>query len=97
LLDTHGIRDDEPARVLASPALPAVCRELAVRAAQRFDEADRWLAQEDRRHVRPALIMRGVYRLTLDRLIAHDWRHLEPPVRISKAARLWVAVRDGLL
>ena len=49
------------------------------------------------RRVRPALIMRGVYRLTLDRLIAHDWQQLEPPVRVSKAARLWVALRYGLL
>jgi phytoene/squalene synthetase len=60
---------------------------------QRFDEADRWLAQEDRRDVRPALIMRGVYRLVLERLIAADWQQLEPRVRVSKAARLWVAIR----
>jgi phytoene synthase len=97
LLDRHGIAGDDPARVLADPALPAVCRELAARAALRFDAADRWLAQEDRRDVRPALIMRGVYRLTLERLIADDWRQLDPPVRLSKAVRFWVAVRHGLL
>jgi phytoene synthase len=97
LLEKHGITSDQPEQVLASPALPAVCRELAARAAGRFEEADRWLAAEDRRNVRPALIMRGVYRLTLERLIAHDWQQLDPPVRVSKAARLWVAIRYGLL
>jgi squalene synthase HpnD len=97
LLGRHGIASDEPARVLRDPALPAVCRELAARAAERFDAADRWLAQEDRREVRPALIMRGVYRRTLERLIVQDWQQLEPPVRLGRAERLWVAIRHGLL
>jgi presqualene diphosphate synthase len=97
LLLRHGIASDDPARVLRDPDLPVVCQELAARAAGRFDAADRWLAQENRRDVRPALIMRGVYRLTLERLIADDWRQLDPPVRLGKAERLWVAVRHGLL
>ncbi|MEM7226865.1 MAG: presqualene diphosphate synthase HpnD [Pseudomonadota bacterium] len=97
VLDRHGIHGDDPFQVLAHPLLPGVCGELAARAMQRFDEADRWLAQEERRAVRPALIMRGVYRLILDRLIAEEWQRLLPPVRVSKAARLWVAIRQGLL
>ena len=97
LLDRHGIAGDDPAIVLRDPALPAVCRELAARAALRFDAADRWLAQEDRGDVRPALIMRGVYRRTLERLIAKDWQQLDPPVRLGKAERLWIAIRHGLL
>jgi squalene synthase HpnD len=97
LLGRHGIASDEPARVLRDPALPTVCRELAARAAECFDAADRWLAREDRRAVRPALIMRGVYRRTLERLIAKDWQQLDPPVRLGKAERLWVAIRHGLL
>ena len=97
LLDRHGIAGREPAEVLRDPALPAVCRELAARAAERFAAADRWLAQEDRRQVRPALIMRGVYRRTLERLTAGDWRQLDPPVRLGKAERLWIAIRHGLL
>jgi squalene synthase HpnD len=97
LLDRHRIAGDDPARVLGDPALPAVCRELAARAVSRFDAADRWLAREGRRHVRPALIMRGVYRRTLERLIANDWRQLDPPVRLGKAERLWAALQHGLL
>jgi squalene synthase HpnD len=97
LLGRHGITSDDPAHVLREPALPAICRELAARAASRFDAADRWLAREDRRQVRPALIMRGVYRRILERLIAKDWQQLDPPVRLGKAERLWVAIRHGLL
>jgi phytoene synthase len=97
MLHRHGITSADPAVVLPDPALPAVCRELAASAAQRFDVADRWLAGEDRRAVRPALIMRGIYRRTLERLIAQDWRKLDPPVRLGRAERLWVAIRHGLL
>jgi len=97
LLDRHGIGGDDPARVLRDPGLPAVCRELAARAAERFDAADRWLAREERRLVRPALIMRGVYRRTLERLVAGDWRQLDPPIRLGRAERLWVVIRHGLL
>jgi phytoene synthase len=97
LLGRHGIASDDPAEVLRDPALPAVCRELAAHAARRFDAADRWLAREDRHEMRPALIMRGVYRRTLERLIAKDWQQLDPPVRLGKAERLWVAIRHGLL
>ncbi len=97
LLDRHGIASADPARVLRDPALPAVCRELAAHAAERFAAADRWLGREDRRLVRPALIMRGVYRRTLERLIAHDWQQLDPPIRLGKAERLWLAIRHGLL
>ncbi|MEM7023634.1 MAG: squalene/phytoene synthase family protein, partial [Pseudomonadota bacterium] len=92
----QGIAPDDPSAVLRDPRLPSVCRELAARAAQRFDEADRWLRQERRRDVRPALIMRGVYELTLRRLIADDWQHLDPPLRLGKAERLLVALRHGL-
>jgi len=97
LLDRHGITSDAPADVLRHRALPAVCRELAAQAATRFDAADRWLRREERRLVRPALIMRAVYRRTLERLIAHDWQQLDPPVRLGKAERLWLAIRHGLL
>ena len=96
LLERQGIDADDPRAVLRDPRLPAVCRELAARATQRFDEADRWLRQERRRDVRPALIMRGVYELTLRRLIADDWQHLDPPLRLGKAERLLVALRHGL-
>ena len=97
LLTRHGIAARETAAVLAHPALPAVCEELAVLARQRFDEAIAAMARCDRRKIRPAVVMMHVYRAILDKLIRRGWRRLDEPVSVSKAAKLWIALRYGLL
>jgi phytoene synthase len=97
LLTGHGIATRDTAAVLAHPALPAVCEELAVLARQRFDEAIAAMAQCDRRKIRPAVVMMHVYRAILDKLIRRGWRRIDAPVSVSKAAKLWIALRYGLL
>ncbi len=97
LLRTHGIADGEAARVLAHPSLPAVCRELADLAWQRFDETKRALDACDRRRMRPAIVMMEVYRQLLKRLVAGGWRRLGVRVRLSKAEKLWIAFRHGMM
>ena len=97
LLDRQAIAERDPTRVLDHPALPAVCAELAERARQRFDEADRRFAGSDRRRMRPALVMMQVYWRTLERLVARGWQRLDQPVRLAKPERLWLALRYGLL
>jgi presqualene diphosphate synthase len=97
LLTGHGIATRETAAVLAHPALSAVCEDLAVLARQRFDEAIAAMAQCDRRKIRPAVVMMHVYRAVLDKLIRRGWRRLDEPVSVSKAAKLWIALRYGLL
>jgi len=97
LLTRHGITTRETAAVLANPALPAVCEDLAILARQRFDEAIAAMAQCDRRKIRPAVVMMHVYRAILDKLIQRGWRRLDEPVAVSKAAKLWIALRYGLL
>lgn len=97
LLARHGIDAGEgiPA-VLAHPALDAACREIAARARARFAEADRHLADSDRRALRPALLMLGIYEDLLDRLEARGWRGDEPPLSVGKPAKLLAAMRKGL-
>lgn len=97
LLEQNGIPIEQPERALAHPALGEVCASIAARAALDFERAERWLARERRRHVRPALIMMHVYRRTLERLVARGWRDLDRPVRVGRAERLWLAIRHGLL
>lgn len=97
LLTRHGITTRETTAVLAHPALPTVCEDLAVLARQRFDEAIAAMAQCDRRKIRPAVVMMHVYRAILDKLIQRGWRRLDEPVAVSKAAKLWIALRYGLL
>jgi phytoene synthase len=97
LLERHGIRDHAPDTVLAHPALPEVCGALAELAEQRFCEAQRCFVHGHRARLRPALIMMGIYRRTLERLLARGWQRLDQPVRLAKPERLWLALRHGLL
>lgn len=97
LLRAHGIPDGEADRVLAHPSLPAVCRALADLAEQRFDETDRALEACDRRRMRPAIVMMEVYRQLLKRLVARGWRRLDVRVKLSKAEKLWIAFRHGMM
>jgi phytoene synthase len=97
LLARHGIAARAPAAVLAHPALPRVCDDLAALARQRFDEAIAAMRACDRRKIRPAVVMMHVYRRVLEQLIRRGWRRLDEPVKVSKAAKLWIALRYGLL
>jgi len=47
--------------------------------------------------MRPAVVMLKVYRRTLDALVARGWERLAEPVAVSRAAKLWIAFRHGVL
>ena len=96
ILLRHGIATDDPMEVLHDRRLPLVCRDVAVMALNYYREAEAAMAQCRHKAMRPAAVMKAVYRATLDRLIAADWRHPEEPVRVSKLLKLWLAFRHGL-
>jgi phytoene synthase len=97
LLDRHGIAGAEPAAVLAHPALPKVCAEVARMARGRFAEAERAMADCPRRAMRPAALMKAMYRAILDRLERRGWTALDRPVKTPKALKLWFVVRHGVI
>jgi squalene synthase HpnD len=97
LLDRHDIRSAEPATVLRHPALPAVCRDLAAVAEEHFQQAARAMALCSHRAMRPAALMAAFYHATLEALLRADWRHPEQRVRLSKALKLWLVLRRGIL
>ena len=97
LLERHGIAARDPAAVLAHPSLSKACEDLAAIARASYDEARAWLAQLDRRTMRPAIIMLEIYSRSLAALVARGWRELERPVGPSKLTKLWIALRYGLL
>ena len=96
LLAAHGVAGSEPAAVLRDPALPLVCRDLARIAEGHYRAADAALAECTRRAMRPAAIMKAIYRATFDRLVAADWRNLDREVRTPTVVKLWLALRHGL-
>ena len=97
MLDRHGIRGTVPAEALRHPALPAVCRDLAALAEAHFAEADLAMAHCSRRAMRPAVMMGAFYRAMLDALKHSGWRDPTRRVSLSKAQKLWLVLRHGLL
>jgi phytoene synthase len=63
----------------------------AERARIRYEAAARLLPPEDRRALRPAQAMGGIYRALLDQLHARGFPCLGPPLRLSKPRRLAIA------
>jgi len=97
ILDRHGIRDEEPLRVLRHPALPAACRDLAALAERHFAEADRAMARCSRRAMRPAAVMGAFYRAMLEALLRSEWRDPGMRISLSKGQKLWLVLRHGLI
>ena len=97
LLDAHGVDLAEPRAVLDHPALPDVCADLSALARRRFANAAAALERCAGRPMRPAVAIMETYRRLLDRLEQRGWRRLDEPVTLSKAEKLWIVLRHGVV
>jgi phytoene synthase len=96
LLQAHGIHAVTPSWVLAHPALPSVCRELATLAEERYVAAAEAITACSRHTMRPAAVMLHVYWALLRELLACGWRRLDQPVRLAGWRKAGIFVRHGL-
>jgi phytoene synthase len=96
LLHAHGIFAATPSWVLAQPALPDACRDLAVLAERHYAAAAEAIAACPRSTMRPAAVMLGISRALLDEVLARGWQRLDEPVRIPSWRRLALLLRHGL-
>ncbi len=96
-LDRHGVGGEDPMAVLRHPALPAVCREVAVVAEAHFCDSARAMAQCRRQAMRPAAVMAAIYRATLQELLRREWRGPAARVNLSKLRKLSLVLQHGLL
>jgi len=97
LLTRHGIESHDPLVVVAHPALPLVCRDFAELARAQFARSDQAMSVCSRRAMRPATLMREMYRSLFRRLDAEGFVPRDPPVKVPAAAKLWCVVRHGLV
>ncbi len=95
-LSAHGIDAGEPLAVLAHPALPLVCRDVAEVARNHYREARAAMADCSRSAMRPATVMLEMYHAIFQRCEATGWRPSPVPVRVPTAVKLWCALRHGL-
>jgi phytoene synthase len=85
-----------PRWVLAQPALPDVCRDLAALAERHYAAAAEAMTACPRSTMRLVAVMLGIYRAVLHELLARGWQRLDEPVRISLSHRLALLLRHGL-
>jgi phytoene synthase len=91
LLQAHGVFTTMPNAVLAHPALPRICRDLASLADAHYTAATAAMADCPRRGLRPAAVVLALHRGLLHRLLAQGWTRLEnnlrtPPWRLAALA-----------
>jgi presqualene diphosphate synthase len=98
LLERHGIPTTAvPRTVLRHPALPAACGDLAAIAMRHFDDASAAMARCSRRAMRPAAVMAALYRTMLEALRHSEWRDPAERIQLSKAQKLRLVLRHGLI
>ena len=81
--------------VVLHEALPSVCNSLAEIALAHYHDASSAMTGCSRRNMRPALMMMLVYQGVLNELMNRGWKNLKKPVKVSKAAKLWILLRHG--
>ena len=97
MLAAHGISAREPQAVLADPNLPKVAAEIGGIAADKFTEARDLLRQCDADRVKPAAMMIEAYERIFRRMERRGWARVLEPAGLTKAEKLWVAFRYGVL
>ncbi len=83
-LNDAGIAGDDPAIVIASPAIDKACAPVAARAERHFAEADKIMAASPRPAVRAPRIMGSAYRIIFDRIRARGWQAPRQRIRLSR-------------
>jgi phytoene synthase len=96
-LEEAGVDYADAGRALSDPALPVVCRRLAVLAEEKFREAHAMLGACDRKAMKPAIVMLEAYHRLLKKLQASDWRDPTQRASLPRLEKLWVALKHGFL
>lgn len=94
-LRAAGVSNDEPSEAVASPAIGAVCSEVAERASAHFAEADAIMARVPRRLVSTPRVMSAAYRMILARLKRRGWAAPRTRVRIARWRLLLIILRNA--
>jgi presqualene diphosphate synthase len=92
-----GITANDPATVLANPAIGKVCEPVVARAECHFAQAEAIMARSPRRAVKTPRIMAAAYRIYLDRMIARGWQAPRERVRLRRWQFLWILLRYAIV
>jgi phytoene synthase len=96
-LQAAGIAGNEPAAVLAHPALPKACAAVVERARAHFAEAETIMAGAKRSTVRAPRIMGAAYKSILDALVERGFSAPRRPIKISKPRLILTILRYAFI
>ena len=92
-----GVTASDPAAVIADPRIDAAARVLAAEARQHYAEADAVMRSARRGQLKAPRLMRAAYGKILERMQEKGWAAPRHRVSLSKAEKIWLLVRHGLM
>ena len=97
LLADHGVTARDPKGVLADAKLIPAVAEIGALAEGKFAEARALIGQCEGDRVKPATMMMEAYERIFRRMRGRGWHRVLELAGLTKAEKLWVAFRYGLL
>jgi len=92
LLARHNITSRDPAEVLRSPSLPALCFDLSTGIKHHYDEADKAMNRCQWQAMKPARLMRRYYGTIFHNLLKAGWKNPQQRVGLSFFQKIAIAL-----
>jgi len=96
-LNAAGITSTDPLTVAADPRLPRVCEDILKLARDHFAASNEIMARNPRRLVRAPRIMSEYYHAILEKLVERGFAPPRSPVKLSKAAKIFILIRYAFI
>lgn len=96
-LNAAGIMSNDPLTVASDPRLLRVCEDILKQARSHFAKSDDIMARNSRRVVRAPRIMSEYYHAILDKLVERGFALPRTPVKLSKAAKIFILIRYAFI
>jgi phytoene synthase len=96
-LNAAGIMSNDPLAVASDPRLPRVCEGVLKQARSHFAKSNDIMARNSRRVVRAPKIMSEYYHAILEKLVERGFALPRKPVKLSKAAKIFILIRHAFI
>ena len=96
-LNAAGIMSNDPLVVASDPRLPRACEGILKQARDHFAKSNDIMARNSRRVVRAPKIMSEYYHAILEKLVERGFALPRKPVKLNKAAKIFILIRYAFI
>jgi phytoene synthase len=96
-LNAAGILSNDPLTVASDPRLPRACEDILKQARDHFAKSNDIMVRNSRRVVRAPKIMSEYYHAILEKLVERGFALPRRPVKLSKAAKIFILIRYAFI